>query len=219
MTTIIMSSGSLRHTTAHTHIQTQLTCRNPQPFSPSQISMFSRVASAGVAAFRRPVTAFTPSLWARSMATVQPAVLNRDMGRNQWYVHLSRTEGADLNVIKKVISDLRADCSKKGVNLVVGFGPTLLADITSDMPADFQPYETFKSTVRTLHVHSHTPRHLSPRTAPLRTFGRMHAPGQWRQSRLMELTPPVRVVVGGLCLHRMAAVARRRAPRRSCSCG
>ena len=110
--------------------------------------MFSRVASAGVAAFRRPVTAFTPSLWARSMATVQPAVLNRDMGRNQWYVHLSRTEGADLNVIKKVISDLRADCSKKGVNLVVGFGPTLLADITSDMPADFQPYETFKSTVR-----------------------------------------------------------------------
>lgn len=79
------------------------------------------------------------------MATAQPAVLNRDMGRNQWYVHLSRVEGADLGVIKKTISDLRASCAENGVNLVVGFGPTLLKDVTDDVPADFQTYDGFKA--------------------------------------------------------------------------
>lgn len=42
-----------------------------------------------------------------AFATAQPAVLNRDMGRNQWYVHLSRVDGADLGVIKSALKDLR----------------------------------------------------------------------------------------------------------------
>lgn len=79
------------------------------------------------------------------MATPQPSVLNRNMGQHQWYVHLSRMDGADMGAIKAAISRLRADCAAKNINLVVGFGPSLLADLTGDMPSDFQPYETFQS--------------------------------------------------------------------------
>lgn len=79
------------------------------------------------------------------MATPQPSVLNRNMGQHQWYVHLSRMDGADMGAIKAAISQLRADCAAKNINLVVGFGPSLLADLTDDVPSDFQPYETFQS--------------------------------------------------------------------------
>lgn len=79
------------------------------------------------------------------MATPQPSVLNRNMGQHQWYVHLSRMDGADMGAIRAAIAQLRADCAAKNINLVVGFGPTLLADLTDDVPSDFQPYETFQS--------------------------------------------------------------------------
>ena len=79
------------------------------------------------------------------MATPQPSVLNRNMGQHQWYVHLSRMDGADMGAIKATIAQLRADCAAKNINLVVGFGPTLLAALTDDVPSDFQPYETFQS--------------------------------------------------------------------------
>lgn len=79
------------------------------------------------------------------MATPQPSVLNRNMGQHQWYVHLSRMDGADTGAIKAAISQLRTDCAAKNINLVVGFGPSLLADLTDDVPGDFQPYETFQS--------------------------------------------------------------------------
>src|SRR5581483_12275792 len=78
------------------------------------------------------------------MATAQPAIF-KAMGKNQWYVHLSRTEGADLSKIKAVLREVRADCDDKGINLVLGFGPTLLADLTSDMPDDFQPFVTIEA--------------------------------------------------------------------------
>jgi putative iron-dependent peroxidase len=78
------------------------------------------------------------------MATAQPAIF-KPMGKNQWYVHLSRTEGADLGKIKSVLRDVRADCAAKGINLVVGFGPTLLADLSNDVPDDFQPFVTIES--------------------------------------------------------------------------
>src|SRR5258708_1692955 len=78
------------------------------------------------------------------MATAQTAIFS-PMGKTQWYVHLSRTEGADLNVIKSVLRATRQDCADKGVNLVLGFGPTLLADLTSDMPEDFQPFVTIEA--------------------------------------------------------------------------
>jgi putative iron-dependent peroxidase len=78
------------------------------------------------------------------MATAQPDIFAA-MGKNQWYLHLSRTDGADLNHIKSVIRDVRAHCASEGINLVVGFGPTLLADLTSDTPDDFQPFVTIES--------------------------------------------------------------------------
>ena len=78
------------------------------------------------------------------MATPQPAILT-GLGEHQWYVHLSRTDGADLGVIKQALTNLRADCERQGVNLCVLFGPTLLADLTSDIPDDFQPYPGYKS--------------------------------------------------------------------------
>ncbi len=79
------------------------------------------------------------------MATPQPAVLNRNMGQHQWYVHLSRMDGADMGVIKSAIQQLRKDCDDKGINLTIGLGPSLLSDLTDDVPNDFQPYETFQS--------------------------------------------------------------------------
>jgi putative iron-dependent peroxidase len=79
------------------------------------------------------------------MPTAQPAIF-KDMGEHQWYVHLSRTDGADLATIKSVIRDFRRVCDEQGINLVIGFGPTLLADLTGDIPDDFQPFETIHST-------------------------------------------------------------------------
>lgn len=78
------------------------------------------------------------------MPTAQPAIF-REAGEHQWYVHLSRTDGADLKHIKSVLRKLRQDCDAQGINLVLGFGPTLLADLTSDMPGDFQPFVTIQS--------------------------------------------------------------------------
>jgi putative iron-dependent peroxidase len=78
------------------------------------------------------------------MATPQPAIF-ATMGKYQWYVHLSRVQGADLGHIKKVIADTRRAAATAGANLTVGFGPTLLADVTSDVPEDFQRYETIES--------------------------------------------------------------------------
>jgi len=78
------------------------------------------------------------------MATCQPAIFN-EMGKYQWYVHLSRGDGADLGAIKSAISDCRRNCDAQGINLVIGLGPTLLADLTDDVPDDFQPYHTVES--------------------------------------------------------------------------
>merc|ERR1719235_2711956 len=71
--------------------------------------------------------------------------MNRNMGHNQWYVHMSRVEGADNNHIKKCIKDLQAACAKNNVNCAIGFGPTLIKDLTSDVPADFTPYPGYKA--------------------------------------------------------------------------
>jgi putative iron-dependent peroxidase len=78
------------------------------------------------------------------MATPQRAILTA-LGEHQWYVHISRTDGADLGVIKRALASLRADCDRQGVNLSLMFGPTLLADLTADIPGDFQPYPGYKS--------------------------------------------------------------------------
>jgi putative iron-dependent peroxidase len=78
------------------------------------------------------------------MATAQHAIF-APMGKNQWYVHLSRVEGADLGRIKSVLRDTRAHCASEGINLVIGLGPTLLADLTTDVPGDFQPFVTIEA--------------------------------------------------------------------------
>lgn len=58
---------------------------------------------------------------------------------------MSRVDKADLGVIKAALKDLRADCAAQGVNLGLFFGPTLLADLTDDVPEDFQPYPGYTS--------------------------------------------------------------------------
>lgn len=78
------------------------------------------------------------------MPTPQPAIFTT-MGQHQWYVHLSREAGANLTHIKSVLQTLRRVCKDQGINLVLGFGPTLLKDLSKDMPNDFQPFETVKS--------------------------------------------------------------------------
>ncbi len=78
------------------------------------------------------------------MATGQPAIF-REMGKNQWYVHLSRTEGASLDSIKASLQALRTSCDASGVNLVLGIGPGLLPDLTSDVPDDFQSFVTIEA--------------------------------------------------------------------------
>ena len=78
------------------------------------------------------------------MATPQRAILTA-LGEHQWYVHLSRTEGADLSVIKEALRELRFNATKLGVEACIMFGPTLLADLTNDVPNDFQPYPGYQS--------------------------------------------------------------------------
>jgi putative iron-dependent peroxidase len=83
------------------------------------------------------------------MATPQPAILDRVMGKNQWFVHLSRTEGADLMEIRRALKKYREDCEMLQANIksVISFGPTLLQDLAPNaMPNDFQRYETVQST-------------------------------------------------------------------------
>jgi putative iron-dependent peroxidase len=58
---------------------------------------------------------------------------------------MSRDDGADLGLIKKQLKALREDCKAQGVNLCLMFGPTLLKDLTDDIPKDFQPYPGYKS--------------------------------------------------------------------------
>jgi len=79
------------------------------------------------------------------MATPQGAILTA-LGEHQWYVHLSRTEGADLAVIKQALKELQFNANKLGVEACIMFGPTLLADLTSDIPNDFQPYPGYTSS-------------------------------------------------------------------------
>jgi putative iron-dependent peroxidase len=43
------------------------------------------------------------------------------------------------------LAALREDCELQGVNLCLMFGPTLLADLTTDIPEDFQPYPGYQS--------------------------------------------------------------------------
>jgi len=82
------------------------------------------------------------------MPSPQPAIL-ADLRQHQWYVHMSRTEGADLGVIKQALRDLREACQPEGVKVVVNlcvlFGPTLLAELSDDIPNDFQPYPGYES--------------------------------------------------------------------------
>ena len=82
------------------------------------------------------------------MPNPQHAILT-DLTKYQWYTHLSRTEGADLGVIKKAMQAARRATGEVGVttpiNLCLLFGPTLLADLTDDIPNDFQPYPGYES--------------------------------------------------------------------------
>ncbi len=78
------------------------------------------------------------------MPTSQPAILG-NLEEHQWYVHLSRTKEADLKVIKAALTDLRGACGTAKVNLGIFFGPTLLSDLTKDVPDDFQAYPGYQS--------------------------------------------------------------------------
>ena len=79
------------------------------------------------------------------MPNPQAAIFN-GMGQHQWYVHLSREAGADMGGIKSALNALADTCKSKNINLVLGFGPDLLADLGGDVPSDFQKFETIVST-------------------------------------------------------------------------
>ena len=82
------------------------------------------------------------------MPNLQHAIIT-NLGKYQWYTHLSRTEGADLNVIKQALRDVRAAGSNTGVTAVINvgllFGPSFLAALTDDVPEDFQDYPGYES--------------------------------------------------------------------------
>jgi porphyrinogen peroxidase len=82
------------------------------------------------------------------MPNPQHAILT-NLTKYQWYTHFSRTDGADLGVIKSALRDARAAGTDVGVtvpiNVCILFGPTLLADLTDDIPEDFQPYPGYES--------------------------------------------------------------------------
>ena len=82
------------------------------------------------------------------MPNPQHAILT-NLAKYQWYTHLSRTEGADLGVIRGALRELRAAGNATGVtsviNVCVLVGPTLLADLGLESPEDFQPYPGYQS--------------------------------------------------------------------------
>src|SRR5262245_45192147 len=83
-----------------------------------------------------------------AMPNPQHAILT-DLTKYQWYTHFSRVEGADLGVIKKALQDTRAGAADVGmitpIHVCLLFGPTLLVDLTDDVPEDFQPYPGYES--------------------------------------------------------------------------
>ena len=82
------------------------------------------------------------------MAEPQNAILT-NLTKYQWYTHFSRTDGADLAVIKQAMRNAREAGQSTGVTVPVNvcllFGPTLLAELTDDVPEDFQPYPGYQS--------------------------------------------------------------------------
>jgi porphyrinogen peroxidase len=83
------------------------------------------------------------------MPNPQHAILT-NLTKYQWYTHFSRTDGADLGVIKKALRDTRGVGAQTGVttpiNVCLLFGPTLLAELTDEVPDDFQPYPGYESS-------------------------------------------------------------------------
>ncbi len=83
------------------------------------------------------------------MPSPQHAILT-NLTKYQWYTHLSRTDGANLGVIREAMRDVRAAGAQVGVttpvNVCLLFGPTLLADMTEEVPDDFQPYPGYESS-------------------------------------------------------------------------
>ena len=81
------------------------------------------------------------------MPNPQHAILT-DLQKYQWYTHMSRTDGADLGVIKDALKKVRKAGDEVGVtsplNVCLLFGPKLLAELTDDMPEDFQPYPGYE---------------------------------------------------------------------------
>jgi porphyrinogen peroxidase len=79
----------------------------------------------------------------------QHAILT-NLTKYQWYTHLSRTEGADLGVIKQALQAARVAGQDVGmivpINVCILLGPTLLADLTDDIPNDFQAYPGYESS-------------------------------------------------------------------------
>ena len=82
------------------------------------------------------------------MPTLQHAITT-NLAKYQWYTHLSRTEGADLGVIKQAMRDARAAAGNTGVTSVINvcllFGPDFLRALTDDVPEDFQDYPGYES--------------------------------------------------------------------------
>jgi putative iron-dependent peroxidase len=82
------------------------------------------------------------------MANPQQAILT-NLTKYQWYTHLSRTEDADLEVIKGAMRAAREAGAKIGmtqpVNVALLLGPSFLAALTDDVPDDFQDYPGYGS--------------------------------------------------------------------------
>jgi putative iron-dependent peroxidase len=83
------------------------------------------------------------------MPNPQNAILT-NLTKYQWYTHLSRTDNADLSVIKGALAEARVAGSQTGVttpiNVCVLFGPAMLAALTDDVPDDFQAYPGYESS-------------------------------------------------------------------------
>jgi putative iron-dependent peroxidase len=82
------------------------------------------------------------------MPNPQHAILT-NLTKYQWYTHFSRTEGADLGVIKQALRNAREAGHSTGmtvpVNVCLLFGPSFLAALTDDVPEDFQDYPGYES--------------------------------------------------------------------------
>lgn len=118
-------------------------------FEAEHLRIFKNTTMAFRCIFSRRIRRVVPGLGLcrsgigrRTMATSQPAILDRKMGEHQWYLHMRRNKDCDPTLLRAALGEIRdAAATAPDASLVVGLGPDMLWSLTGlDLGEDFQNY-------------------------------------------------------------------------------